>query len=93
MGDATTREAATGKAKTIHDLLDSADEIKQAVRDDLTKLIKRLPIESVLSDDGQLEEFLSDCVRAVMRRHVVAPSGVSPELQRAITAYVRGMLA
>ncbi len=85
------RETATGKAKVVHDLLDTVDEIKQAVRDDLLKLIKRMPVDLPLREDGAIEEFLAEAVAAVMRRHVVAADSVDPKVAAAVRAYVRGM--
>lgn len=87
----STRDTATGKAKVIHDMLDTVDEIKLRVKEDMVKLIQRIPLEVILGNDGELEEYLAECVRAVMRRHVVTPTGVTPEVRRMVAAYVRGM--
>ena len=87
----STSNTATGKAKSIHDLLDDVDDIKQPVREDMLRLIQRIPLEAMLANDGALEEYLSECVRAVMRRHVVTPQGVTETVRKAVARYVRGM--
>ena len=86
-----TRDNATGKAKVIHDMLDAVDDIKLRVKEDMARLIQRVPLDVILGQDGELEEYLAECVRVVMRRHVVTPTGVTPEVRRMVAAYVRGM--
>lgn len=88
----STRDNATGKAKVIHDMLDAVDEIKTRVKEDMVKLVHRMPLDAVLGNDGELEEYLAECIRVVMRRHVVTPTGVTPEVRRMVAAYVRGMV-
>lgn len=89
---ALSKELAKGKAKVIHDFLDAIDDIKEKVKEDLSLLIKKIPLEVLLSDDGALEEYLGECIRAVMRRYIVTPDGVTPEVSKAVKGYVKGMM-
>ena len=89
---ALSKELAQGKAKTIHDFLDAIDDIREKVKEDLLSLMKKIPLEVLLSDDGALEEYMGECIRVVMRRYVVTTEGVTPEVSKAIKGYVKGMM-
>ena len=44
----STRDNATGKAKVIHDMLDAVDEIKARVKEDMARLIQRVPLDVMI---------------------------------------------
>lgn len=83
--------AADAKVKAIKEFLAGLQGIRQDVKDDAIKLLDAMPL-SVLANVDDLEQYLTEMVTTISRRHLIDKGKVRPNIARLIRKYVRELV-